>query len=479
MLRTVIGILVLGLAWNLHAQGGHRHPVLYPEKLREDTEVLRSMIHDAHPDPYRYGSRAGLNAAFDRVLDSLAVPVTAGRYLELLMPVFRLIGDAHCYPETGIAAQEHLLHHVPIIPLKVGFLSDGLYVKEELKGFRSLPPGARILAINSIAVDRIVERMERLVIADGANITLRRHLIERDFAVLLNQVAGDTSMFRLRLQVGELEEERTIFAMTGDEIARSRKPAGPALLPWSAEWVPESNSVWVTLRTLEAASMERAGQSASKFLAAMLEEVERNGARTLVLDLRGSAGSDPAMADLVFATIAKAPFRTLQRTAPGTALPEQGGSVAPKPEYYAFVGRGGSGAGPADVPVNDEEMEPKAPLDEAFSGKVYVLCDGGTRDAAALLVMVAKRTGRARIVGEEIGSNALRFTGGGELLVTAPNSGLRVHLPLLLYVPEGEATGALDRGEMPHHLLEEQAWGIAKGRDTAKESVLRMLRELQ
>lgn len=480
MRRILIGFLVLLPTIHANGQNVRRDPVLYPEKLREDTEILRALIHEAHPDPYRYASKEQLDAMFDRVIDSLAIPVNADRYIDILMPVFHLLGDAHCYPEPGAIAQEHLQHNVPVIPLKVQSLADGLYVEEELKGFRSLPPGARIVAINDVPMDALLERMERLVVADGSNRTLSRHLVEQDFPELLNRAMGDTSAFRLLLRVGDSEEQRTIFAMTGDEIARSRKPAGPALMPWRAEWEPESNAVWVSLRALDDDSLESAGQSSGRFLTAMLQEVEKNVARTLVLDLRGAGGSDLALAEQVFATIAKKPFRAVQRiTARSAAPPQHYDLVMPKPEYYASIGKHyvtdpvGTMA-----PPGDERLQQKEPMHGAFQGKVYVVCDGATRDAAAMLVMMAKRTGRARIVGEEIGSNALSITGGGELLATTPNAGIRVHVPLVRYFPEGQCDDACDRGEMPMYPLEQQASGIARGRDTVKETLLRMLREL-
>ena len=481
MLRLPIVVLVLLCVCHVSGQNARREALLYPEKLREDTEILRALIHEAHPDPYRYVSKAQLDAAFDRVLDSLSIPVTVGRYVRMLMPVFHLLGDANCYPELGVVVQERLRHSVPVIPLKVRLLADGLYVEEELKGFRSLPPGARIVAINAVSMDTLLERMERLVVADGSNRTLRRHLVERDFPELLNRVMGDTSAFRLLLGFEDKQEERTIFAMTGDEIARSRKPAGPSLMPWRAEWEPESNAFWVRLRTLDSDSLESAGQNSGRFLTAMLQEVEKDHARTVVLDLRGTGGSDLALTEEVFAALAKERFRAVQRiTARSAAPPQHYDLVMPKPEYYASIGKHyvtdpvGTMA-----PPGDERLQLKEPMHGAFQGKVYVVCDGATRDAGAMLVMLAKRTGRARVVGEEVGSNALSITGGGELLATTPNAGIRVHVPLVRYFPEGSCDGALDRGEMPTYPLEQQAWGIAKGRDTVKETLLRMLRELQ
>jgi hypothetical protein len=87
--------------------------------------------------------------------------------------------------------------------------------------------------------------------------------------------------------------------------------------------------------------------------------------------------------------------------------------------------------------------------------------------------------GRGRVFGVEVGSNAFSFTGGRELVTTLPSSGLELKMALVRYVPEGMPSGPLVHGERPHHEVEQQAWGIAKGRDTLREALLEVIRELR
>lgn len=469
MVRSLALVPVLALAWNIHAQSGHRQSILYPEQVREDTEVLRTLLYASHPDPYRYATKVELDARIDRLIAGLSAPITTEHYLDSLMPVFRMLGDAHCHPEPGVEEMDRLQHHALLIPLRVRWLGSGLYVDEELKGFRSLPPAARIVSINGLEIEGILGRMSGMVVADGANTTLRQRLIERDFPLFLNRVLGDTAAYRLRFEFNGLEEERVVFAMTGDEIMRSRKPAGPELLPWRAEWHPESGTVWTTITTLDPGAVERSGQSMSRFLPAVLQEAERNNAYTLVVDLRGASGGDPAAAETIFAAFALEPFNAIRRSPlGGNGQPlrsAQAGPNLPPEEFF--------------MSVDGDARGMKFPLPNAYKGRVYLLADGATCDAAALLVMLAKRTGRARVVGEETGSNALRFTGGGETMTTLPHSGIRVHMPAQLFLPEGEPSGPADRGEFPNYPLEQQPWGVGTGRDTVKETVLRMLSEMQ
>jgi hypothetical protein len=47
------------------------------------------------------------------------------------------------------------------------------------------------------------------------------------------------------------------------------------------------------------------------------------------------------------------------------------------------------------------------------------------------------------------------------------------------YVPDGMPSGPLDHGERAHHEVEQQPWGIAKGKDTLREALLELIRELR
>jgi hypothetical protein len=49
------------------AQNGYSEQRPTPEAMRRDVELLRGVIHQAHPDPYRYRTRIELDRIFDRV----------------------------------------------------------------------------------------------------------------------------------------------------------------------------------------------------------------------------------------------------------------------------------------------------------------------------------------------------------------------------------------------------------------------------
>ena len=483
MWRTwLIGVCCVVLVNSMRAQRYAGGPLVYPEKLREDLELMRELVHGSHPDPYRYCTHGELDRLFDAVRDSLRVPMRTDEFQAMLLPVFQRIGDANTYPDLDVATATAMRSRAGVLPLKVRVIEEGLYVEEEMKGFRSLPPGSRIVSINDRSAASILDRLGRLAITDGANNTLRWKLVERDLPWLFLRAYGEVPTFRLLIVTPDGERKDVeFFAMTGREMDLARKP-DTNVHPWHSEWETSSGTLWVTMPTMDNATLEASGQDASHFIADMLKDLKQNNAKNLVLDIRGAGGRELGMAELVFASIASAPFRVIQgMTVRGAAPPDANGILEPQPEHYASVAENyiPDANGNASLRPDDDRLVPVQPQPKAFDGGVYVVCDGATRDAAAALVMLAKRTGRARIVGEETGTNAYSFTGGRELVATMPGSGLRLHVPLVRYLPDGEPTGPADKGELPHHSAQQQPWGVARGRDTVRLSLLQLIIALQ
>lgn len=480
--RAIAQLLLLTCVSALSAQS-YLDRTLYPERLRDDVDLLRSAIHEAHPDPYRYHTKAELDALIDRVRDSITLPMSLVDFERALMPVFRGVGDAHCRAEWPAEVGNALYRSALLLPLKVRILPEGVFVEDELKGFRSIPVGSRIISINGKDIDEVLERMMGTVVCDGANRTFAERVVEREFNVRYHLHVEQASTYKVVYQgPDKVVGEQVVFGLTGGEIVNTRKPQGASLLPWGSQWYAESGVLWLSLRTLDPDSLSRAGQRPDRFLGSLLSEAQKNAVRTLVIDVRGAGGRELSMAELVFAAIAKTSFKVLDAMVVRSIAPP-----SPRPSHHipeAFYASANArflleGKGHYRVPETDSRLTGHEPMSRAFGGKVYVVCDGYTRDAAAALVMMARRTARARVVGEETGSNAFGFTGGSEWVVTAPTSGLRFHVPLLKYEPAGRGEGPTDRGEQPNHQAYQTPGGVARGEDRIRTSLLEMIRELE
>lgn len=67
MKRFITLVLVVVSAASLHLRAQSLDRTFYPEELREDLELLRVTIHEAHADPYRYVPKEAIDQAFARL----------------------------------------------------------------------------------------------------------------------------------------------------------------------------------------------------------------------------------------------------------------------------------------------------------------------------------------------------------------------------------------------------------------------------
>ncbi len=478
MWRMIIAGSLCAMVQAALAQPGETLRTLTPEQAQEDLRILASLLHEAHPDPYRYTVKGELDRMVVDIHDNLLLPVTVADLRRSVMPIFHAIGDAGCqleHPTVDPAA--------PVLPVEVAVLEGGVHVVDETKGFRSLPRGSRILSMNGEDMDAVLERISTHIVTDGRNETLRDAMAGPIFPGLYYNYVDPAPTFSILCSdIDKVQEEVRFMGLTQDEASRFEKPTGVDLAPWTSTVHPGQDALWLSLATLDMEELERSDLDPSRYLKALWKEMRRKGISNLVIDVRNTGGKELAMAEMIYSFIAMEPFRVVQdMSVRSLEPPVHYEHATPLPEYYDTVGSlfMPNGSGSNNVRPDDHRLEYIPPVKRTFTGKVHVVCNGGTRGAAAAFVMLAKRTRRARIVGEELGANAHSFTGGRSLDVQLPHSKLRFSIPLIRYVPEGLSTAPPDRGEMPHYTVVQRPEDLAKGRDTVKAALLELFNELQ
>jgi hypothetical protein len=473
-------ILVLGPAL-VQAQGTAPEKRLYPEQMRSDLALLWNSLRQEHPDPFRYMDQQQLQRLVDTAQVHLATPMGTEAWLAELMPLLRAVGDAGTQVLPPSEFTEWYRLRSPLLPMRVAVIGDRLYLDEELKGFRSLPPGCELIAVNGMPAQDILQRLRAGLVPEGANTTRQDRILERDFPVLFRRFIGHYERFQVAYREADGRiGEQTLMAITGEQIGRFRSDMEHGNMPWRLVQDPAFRSAWLTLSTMDPAVLASVRITPGKFLENALEQLRRSDIRTLVLDLRGAGGGDPDLAAQVYSLVARKPFRAVSAISigAGDAAPD---ALADLAQSMASMGGGWLPAanGRRMLRADDPRLIWHLPRRDAFQGKVYVLFDGATTEAAASLAMLIKRNGRGRSVGEEMGSNAASWCGGEELEKLLPATGCRLRMPMCRYVPEGPVNGPADRGEMPDHAVERRPEDVAKGRDSVRGTVELVIEALQ
>lgn len=455
----------------------------YPEDMQEDLEVFRKAVHQSHPAPYRYVTRTELDRAFDSARAALRMPLDLRSLEDVLITVLRKVGDGHLVLQHRSVADGPRDDMARTIPLRVDVRDGGLHVVDELKGFRSLPPGARILRIDQLADTAIIARICAGLFSDGDAPDHKLHHLAQDFPGLFHRHVGqaDTYVIHYRDKDGG-EASVELRGMTRQEMAVSIRETPERTPLWYVTDHAGIGTMWFTVGTLDEERLLNEGIKVDRVLKDLAQQLQKGSTKVLVIDVRGAGGRELHMAEKLFALIAQEPYRVVQDMAVRSMDPPPGFKGTVEAEaFYASAAAHFLPAGKDAYTLrpDDPRLEHLVPSRNAFAGKVYVVTDGGTVDAGAAFAIMAGRSGRAKLVGSTTGTNALASCGGRMVEVVGPRTGLVLRMPLMRYTWDGRLRGDPDLGEPPHHRASPRPVDAGTGRDSVKNALLMLIRELQ
>ncbi len=122
------------------------------------------------------------------------------------------------------------------------------------------------------------------------------------------------------------------------------------------------------------------------------------------------------------------------------------------PKFYGILRHTDSKNGYRDICVESQPgLKMQKPKRNSFSGKVYVLINGGSFSVTSEFASVAHYLKRAVFIGEETGGGYYGNNSGTFVIVTLPNSRMNVGIPMLAYYTAVKNYPYPDRGIIPDH----------------------------
>jgi C-terminal processing protease CtpA/Prc len=186
----------------------------------------------------------------------------------------------------------------------------------------------------------------------------------------------------------------------------------------------------------------------------------------LIIDLRGNSGGRDDYAMYLYSFLSKRPFmyqRSLQAstdnysflkyTSQDSSLNEIMRRITSADSTGRFFLRDSHptlGIHPLKVPT--------------FQGEVYILINGATFSAAADFAAICRQNQIGIFIGEETGGAAIGNTSNGEIILTLPNTKIRVSVPLFMITNAVKDT-ASGRGVRPDYPVKYLTKDIQTGVD--------------
>jgi hypothetical protein len=438
-LVTSIGIWAAAIA--LLGLAAAQPAGLTPAQVRQDVATFRSALEERHPSLFRYSTTRDVEVFFSQV-DRDSDRITNERELYArLAPFAAILKDGHTALQRSEAVQR-AAGDTKLLPLEMYLLDDRLWVLRSHAA--AVTAGAEILSIDDDAAVNVIRRVRAAEPRDGNSDGGPRYTLSRRLRFVRQLAALDGERDTYRIAVRQPGSPGIAKLQVASIPLRTLQPSG----------APQETGELLSLATVDGVpvlKLRSFGNGLEEQLREMVRTVVQQKSPALVIDVRGNGGGLDALGLQLFAHIASGPFqyyRSLRVRVRSTERP--------------FTGHPNLGTHQPDS-VN-------------YRGRVVVLMDGGSFSTTAEFLAALRASGRATFVGEESGGAECGNTSGRSAMVTLPNSGLLLHIPLVRYDTAIPCDGR-GRGILPDVTVPVTVQDVLAGRDPQMARAIQVARE--
>jgi len=268
------------------SRGAQGKPILTADDIQNEITFLDSVLRALHPALFLYQSLADYKKSLIALNSPPNQSMELMTFYGALLPVVANIGCTH----TVLHPPEPFINDLK----KAGVIPGSYLLDEDGLKFRTDPvsetqPGmhGRVVSINGIPEDKIVERMMNTASSDGRNEYYKRWFISQNFPFLYGSLFGLDSAFEITFsQVSETglpAIRQVILPATTPNLHKTPKP------PLELSVEGNGQVAVLTIRAFVAEDFERFRTELAKYFDS-LHEMQVKG---LILDLRDNSGGHP------------------------------------------------------------------------------------------------------------------------------------------------------------------------------------------
>ena len=478
-----------------------------PTELIKDVDFAYELLTKGHPGVYWYIEKKQLDFKFDSLRKSLTVPLTTKEFYKKMAP---LIAEVKCGHTRLILVTKKLKKKEkdsleklgkPITQFGYKIIDNKLYVNAFNKKITQAKKGDEILAINGISSKEIINNLTPNYASDGYNQTFKTAVLNRAFSSWYTTIYDnrDTvdfkikkrdSIFNLTLTTIKKEDKKDsstvkkpIKKLSKDSLLTKSKIAKEKLKV-RYKGSDEFKKPLLDLQFLEKDSSTAYLKVKSfsfpyadfnKFFKESFTAIKNGKTKNLILDIRDNGGGSLTACRNLFAYLVNQDFVYLKESSIDHRF---------NPYWY---GKGISNkliALPFELTslirlkkkegkfsLNYKGTKPLPPKEGHYDGKLYVLINGYSFSASALLSANLKQINRATFVGQETGGGFNGCVAGSIPVLNFPNSKLKLRMGLYPVIPNAH-TKTIGRGIFPDQEIITTIEDVVGGKDKELEWVM-------
>ena len=257
-----------------------------------------------------------------------------------------------------------------------------------------IPRGAKILSINGVSAEKMINSMIPYVAGEKEHFKLSR--VDSSFPALRHMLYPADSFEVVFLPQGEKREKTVTYPATDFVELKRRSPALPdtdVKEPYTFTVDKKRDVAIMDFRQFSnSARMET-------FADSMFRELRDQNIGNLIIDLRRNGGGNSGVGDILLRYISPEPFvqmdKALVRVTPLTRKLMGAEEMAPMFTFFETT--------------EDQYEKPRTAEEGHYNGNVYLLTSNKTFSSAGSFAWVFKECGIGTMVGEETGGMNVCF----------------------------------------------------------------------
>lgn len=456
--------------------------ILSPAEAAADIALMRRALETIHPGLYRRASRQMIDRAFARLEQSAARGISDA---ELYREVSLMLADIRCNhtkAEQPRAIGRWRQTNPSHLPFRFTILDGRMIVVSADPAQTGLSRGTEVLSINDRSVASLIETLGAYVPIDGDTIWSRAtglasdgDLMGSDFDHFYPYVFGPTDTFNLTVRDtdGGMSRQVSVKPVSFDAWTS---------LPDDGNGYRANFSETTTWRLIDPQTAYlrvgtfvnyRQPVDAQVFYGQIFTAIKASGATRLILDLRdnggGSGDATYALADFLttrpYVWNSVISYKAVRYGDLPDSISTWGDRDAifnPPMDRFTQMADGSYALNPSESP---EELLPRTPSANAFTGAVTILTSPVNGSGSTMLIAKLRDEGRVRLLGGRSGGSGDGPTAGRIFNVRLPNSGIEIRVPNAfnrMQVSRFDAGG----GVLPDVPVTQSVADFRAGRDT-------------
>jgi len=454
-----------------------RETLIAPEKLHHDVDFAYRKLQELHPDLYAYISKERLHTQFDSLKATIREPLKPNAFYQKLAPVIAKVKQGHLrlysYEKWLTKQETKKLKNKKGLWSRFNFIVDGdrIFVLDNADKIPNMEVGTELLKINDESVSEMLNRYKVYVNSDGYNTTFQKYYMAKAWPKFFTLEKGNLDSVKLQTRLLQKTNE---FFLTNETKSKTEKKAerkevktkenlqknkdyNAKTKSYNRDITFKGKDSSIAVMTIKSFS----GYRSKKFYKESFEKLRKNNCKALIIDMRNNFGGSLSEINNLYSYLAHEKFQFIKdiEVTSGKSMYHadyfkhfsiigKPFAVALYPFYFIVTTFSNKNKDGRHYLRNNTIFTLKNPKKTAFTGKVYVLINGGSFSAASILPSKLKNDQLAFLVGEETGGANDGTVAGRYATEQLPNSKLKLPIGLMLIQPDINFTHT-QRGVLP------------------------------